>query len=403
MHPSYERITINVSNLAQRAGKGREAIFWFVVLLGYLALNVLLGTRCYRFIKDCVYERLPAWPVFVVQGLLVVLSLCAMFLQEGGWARIIATVGGWYLGVFFYAILGLIVVQLVRGVLRVTGAVTRAQWKSVQVRRIVGWTLCACVAAVSLFGAVMARSPYVREVQVAVDKPLAGHDQLRVVLVSDLHLGLQMGAGEMEDMVARINALSPDIVCIAGDLFDGSIDKVADLTAVEQAFTKLNSRYGVYACFGNHDSGETKAQMVDFCERAGITLLQDQVVQVEGLVIAGRKDASPIGERDASRLSMQQLLYAADQDAPILMLDHQPSSVQEAEENGVDLLMCGHTHRGQLFPINLITHSLFPIDWGTLRTGSTTTVVSSGFGFWGSAMRVGSRAEIVQIDLQFMP
>lgn len=392
---------MDVSCVAQCAWKGRDAIFWFAILFAYLALNVFLGIKFYRFIRECLYDRLPAWAFFLAQGVLMVAFVCSMFLHGGTWPRIIATVGGWYMGAFFYALLGLLLVQLVHAVLRLTGAVTKAQWKSVRLRRLVGLTLCACVAAVSIFGAVMARSPYVRKEQVTVDKPLAGHSQLRVVLVSDLHLGLQMGAGEMEDMAARINALSPDIVCIAGDLFDGSMHKVADVPAVEQAFTKIHSRYGVYACLGNHDSGDTQSEMVAFCERVGVTLLQDETVEVEGLTIAGRKDASPIGERNASRLSMQQLLYTADKGAPILMLDHQPASVQEAVENGVDLLLCGHTHRGQMFPINLITHSMFPIDWGVLRTGETTTVVSSGFGFWGPAMRVGSRAEIVQIDLQF--
>ena len=389
--------------MALCAWKGREAIIWLIIVLAYFALNVALGIRCYRFIKECLWDRLPAWLFCLAYALLCLAFVCSMFLRGGIWARILATVGGWYLGVFFYVLLGLLLVQIARIVLRFTGAVNSMQWKSVRVRRIVGLTLCAGVAIVSIFGAVMARTPYIREEQVVVDKPLAGRDQLRIALVSDLHLGLQMGVGEMQDMVARINALSPDIVCIAGDLFDGSTKKVADLRAVEQALSNLQSRCGVYACLGNHDSGDTKDEMIALCERAGIVVLQDQIVQVEGIAIAGRKDASPIGERGASRLSLQQLLYTTDSNAPIVVLDHQPASVEEAAQNGVDLLLCGHTHRGQLFPLNAVTHSLFPIDWGMLQTGKTTTIVSSGFGFWGPAMRVGSRAEIVQIDLQFTP
>jgi predicted MPP superfamily phosphohydrolase len=114
------------------------------------------------------------------------------------------------------------------------------------------------------------------------------------------------------------------------------------------------------------------------------------------LYLIGRKDKT-----DKNRDSFFDLASETDRSLPVIAMDHQPLSLKEAEQAGVDLLLCGHTHRGQMAPNHLITKRLFEIDWGYKQNNQLHTIVSSGFGFWGPPLRIGSRSEIIQIDISF--
>ena len=161
---------------------------------------------------------------------------------------------------------------------------------------------------------------------------------------------------------------------------------------------ELHAPLGVYAVPGNHDYyGNDVDQLVVEMDKIGIQVLADETALVANdFYIVGRKDLAA-----KSRRTTTALVAGLDQNKPLIMMDHQPVEFDEASDSGIDLLLSGHTHRGQLFPANLITRLIFENHYGYLKKDQLHSIVTSGFGTWGPPLRIGSRAEIVEINLKF--
>ena len=162
----------------------------------------------------------------------------------------------------------------------------------------------------------------------------------------------------------------------------------------------LRATYGVWACLGNHDAGTTAPDMQAFLQRCGIGLLNDKHTAIDSkLILIGRLDASPIGGYGGLRRQALNL-DGIDGELPIIVLDHNPAHIHEYGAE-YDLILCGHTHRGQLFPASLITNRMYTVDYGYYRADpeSPQVIVTSGVGTWAMPMRVGTDSEIVRIRL----
>ena len=223
---------------------------------------------------------------------------------------------------------------------------------------------------------------------------------IKMVMISDIHLGTVGCEGRLESIVKEINSQKPDVVCIAGDLFDSSMDLLSDPEKAIENLKKIESTYGVYACFGNHDAGDTFGQMSDFLEKANINILNDQYTVIdERLILAGRLDKSAIGGRDIKRKALSKI--EGDNDLPVVVMDHNPANYSDYSSD-VDLILSGHTHKGQIFPVNLVTDILYEVDYGYYRKDSKSPqiIVTSGIGYWGMPMRVGSDSELVVINFK---
>ena len=263
-----------------------------------------------------------------------------------------------------------------------------------------GWGTFLLLAAVCTYGFLHAKIIQVQEYSVSISAKESEVSSLRVVLLSDVHLGYITDEAYVARLVEAINSQGADFVCIAGDLFDGDVTSLDDREAIAGLFGSIESRYGVYACLGNHDAGAGYEEMVAFCQEAGIVLLEDETAVVEDvLVISGRRDLSPIGNQGATREEFAET--AQMQTLPTIVLDHQPSSVSDYRAP-VDLVLSGHTHKGQMFPFGLVTNAIFEVDYGYYETAAgVSVIVSSGAGTWGPPMRVASDSEIVSILLDF--
>lgn len=217
---------------------------------------------------------------------------------------------------------------------------------------------------------------------------------LRIVAISDLHLGYGIGEKEFEGWVNTINAENPDIVLIAGDIIDNSVRPLNEGRFAE-VFHKINAPMGIYACPGNHEYISGMQESLDFMKKAGVNLLCDSVAEVDScFYIVGRDDRS-----NPSRRSLKSLVDSLDKTKPIILLDHQPYNLEEAEVNGVDLQISGHTHQGQVWPISMITNKLYERDHGFIKKGNANIYVSSGIGIWGGKFRIGTQSEYVVIDV----
>ena len=221
----------------------------------------------------------------------------------------------------------------------------------------------------------------------------------------------------MNNMVEKINALSPDLVVIAGDIFDNEYDALDDPAKLAATLRTIQSTYGVYACYGNHDiqekilagftfhQDEAKAsdpRMDVFLADANIHLLQDEGVLIDdSFYLYGRADYERPGRGIQQRQSPAELTQDMDQSKPILVLDHEPRELQELANAGVDLDLCGHTHDGQMFPGNLTIHLFWENPCGYLQKGRMHNIVTSGLGVFGPNMRVGTKSEICCIDVRF--
>lgn len=255
----------------------------------------------------------------------------------------------------------------------------------------------ALTAIVLLIGHINATNVKLVRLNVEVDKPLSEH--LRVVAVSDIHLGGIIGNKRLQKLVDIVNAQNPDVVLLVGDTFDGDIAPVLK-SNVCALFSGISSRYGIFAVTGNHDYMGDYMKKIECLRNSGITLLCDSVVQVSNVYIVGRNDRQSEHALSIRRRPLAELVQPLDSNRVIILLDHQPYALEEAQQCGVDLQLSGHTHNGQMWPFSLVIDSMYELGHGFMQKGKTRYYVSSGYGTWGPRVRIGSRAEVVVVDIK---
>ncbi len=216
-----------------------------------------------------------------------------------------------------------------------------------------------------------------------------------VALVTDLHLGNVRGARFASRVVAKLQRLRPDAVFISGDLFDGT---KADLDALAEPWKQLSAPAGIYFVTGNHEEFTDRAKFITAVQRAGVRVLNNEKVDVQGLQIIGVHDGE-LDDPQEYRALLQQM--DLDWSRASILLAHQPSNLEIAEEEGVSLQLSGHTHGGQIWPWTLVAarvHGRFI--HGLNRLGELLVYTSNGAGTWGVPMRLGTKSEIVMIRLE---
>ena len=367
--------------------------------------------------------------------------------------RVMKQIGNYWLGVLLYMILIIVVADVVRLVLLHVLHIDREKLCTPRVRRIVGRACMALILAVSVLGVVNAGIVRTTPYEITVNKQAGKMDSLKVVLAADLHLGYNIGVLQMQKMVEKINEQDADLVVFAGDIFDNEWEAVEKPDEIAGILRGIRSKYGVYACYGNHDveepilagftfggseSKQSSAEMDSFLEQANIKLLRDEGVLIDGsFYLYGRPDAqrpgaaamgaaagteanegtaqaasaqtvsgqSPqnqtAGASEYTRLTPAEITQGMDKSKPILVIDHQPRELAELAAAGVDVDLCGHTHDGQIFPANIIVNLTWKNSYGYLKEGQMHNIVTSGVGLFGPNMRVGTKAEICPITIMF--
>jgi hypothetical protein len=198
-----------------------------------------------------------------------------------------------------------------------------------------------------------------------------------------------------------LKEMNPDIVLLLGDIVDGEIGPVlrGDLL---RYFTCPKCNDGLYAITGNHEFIGGGSRTIPYIESKGIRVLKDEVVTLEGgIQLIGRIDRDSYRFYRKERLSLDKLMEQVDTMKPVILLDHQPFHLSETAEKGVDLQLSGHTHNGQMWPLNYITARIYELSYGYLKKGNTHFIVSSGYGLWGPRVRSGSRSEVLLINITF--
>ncbi|WP_018290962.1 metallophosphoesterase [Verrucomicrobium sp. 3C] len=266
-----------------------------------------------------------------------------------------------------------------------------------------GAGLVILVAVLLLKGAWNARRILVQELDLSLGSSLAPPSALpclTIAVASDLHITGIFGAKRLARIAEAIRSTSPDLVLLPGDLVDASA-QVLEKAGVGALFGSLSAPLGVFACLGNHEYYSGADGVDAFLTKNGVSVLRDQCVEVGGLLrIAGRDDRAKTVLGDGRpRQPLRQILEKSDPRLPLLVLDHRPSALDEAADCGAALLVSGHTHDGQFWPINHVVSRLYPLACGYAHRGKTHIVVTRGAGTWGPPIRIGQCSEIFRITL----
>jgi uncharacterized protein len=267
--------------------------------------------------------------------------------------------------------------------------------------RLAAISAAAVGLLVSGWAALEGRKVHVKRVEVPLKKLSRAFDGLRIVQLSDVHVGPTIGREFIEHVVATVNGLSPDVVAITGDLVDASVE---DLEHHVAPLARLASTYGTFFVTGNH---EYHAGAPEWCEHLGtlgMRVLRNERVALERhgsvLQLAGIDDYESANFRVGHRADLPKAVAGRDPKLPLILLAHQPRAVHEAVQHGVDLQLSGHTHGGQLWPMGLLQRLGQPLVAGLARFGETFLYVSCGTGHSGPPMRFAAPAEITHIVLR---
>ncbi len=257
------------------------------------------------------------------------------------------------------------------------------------------------VSFIVLGGYLNARAPRIKTLVLSIPKKGSGVKSLNIAVASDIHLGTIVCKSKLERIVALINSLNPDLVLLPGDVVDEDIGPVIR-NNLGETLRKIRSKYGVFAITGNHEYIGGVEPACKYLGEHSITMLRDASVKIDDvLYVVGREDISIRGFTGKTRKPLPELMMDVDKNFPVILMDHQPFRLEEAEANGVDLQLSGHTHHGQLWPFNFITKKVYELSWGYMKKGNTHFYVSCGVGTWGPPIRTGNTPEIINIKLTF--
>ena len=390
----------------------------------YLLVCAYILFRCIPWILvlHAVFQN-----VWVCRGiglvyLFVVFSILIAFMApDSGFRRFMKLLSNYWLGVLVYAIMTLGIADGVRLIIKYPLKNINFPGREIlfsNVGTAVIGTVCAVIISViSIYGVINAGNIQTTKYEISVGKKAGKLKSLNVVLIADLHLGYNIGCRQMEQMAEKINAQNPDLVVVAGDIFDNEYEALDNPDRLAEILRGIHSKYGVYACYGNHDiqekilagftfGGRAKKQssveMDEFLEKAGFTLLRDEYVLIDNaFYLYGRPDYERPGRGIEERKTAQEITDNMDLSLPVLVIDHEPRELQELADAGVDADLCGHTHDGQLFPGNITIKFLWENACGYLKKDNMHNIVTSGVGLFGPNMRVGTKSEICDIVMHF--
>ena len=352
----------------------------------------------------------------------VVFSILIAFMAPAsGFRRFMKLLSNYWLGVLVYTIMTVGIADglrlLIKYPLKNVAFPGRELLFSNVGTAVVGAVCAVIITTVSIYGMINAGNIQTTKYDISIDKKAGKLDSLNVVLIADLHLGYNIGCRHMEKMVDKINAQNPDLVVVAGDIFDNEYEALENPDRLAAILRGIQSKYGVYACYGNHDiqekilagftfggkeKKESSVKMDEFLEKSGITLLRDEYVLIDdSFYLYGRPDYERPGRGIDERKSPQEITEDLDLSLPVLVIDHEPRELQELADAGVDADLCGQTHDGQLFPGNLTIKLMWENACGYLKKGNMHSIVTSGVGLFGPNMRVGTKSEICDIMMHF--
>lgn len=251
-----------------------------------------------------------------------------------------------------------------------------------------------CTVCLLAYGYFNYKNPDINRIDITLDKPLEG-GPMKVVAISDVHLGNGTRKPQLQKFVKMINAEKPDLIVIGGDLIDNSLLPLYQQNMAEE-LRQLEAPMGIYLSPGNHEYISGMEECERFLKDTPIQLLRDTIVTLpNGLQILGRDDRS-----NRRRTPIADLMKKADATKPILLLDHQPYEVAKKDSLGIDIQFSGHTHHGQVWPLSLLVENMYEQSHGYRKWTNSHVYVSSGLSLWGPPFRIGTDSDMAVLTIK---
>ena len=369
--------------------------FFLFAFLVYTLINSYVFLRSKQALPQSKTVRLIYYAVYCFLFSAFILAMLGRNILPLIVQKILYFPGTVWLGMMLYLFLFFLLTDFIYLIIRIFRRILPAdkhRYRKIQV--LSGYVLIGCVI---IYGYYQFINPKIVEQKIEIAKKAGEYRQLKVVGISDLHLGALIDNARLEQYVRLINEQHPDLILIAGDIVDNNALPL-EKERMWETINKLQAPLGAYFCLGNHEYLSGIDASMNFLRKTNLHLLVDSTVVINNSIrLIGRDDK----QGAFNRKSLSDLLKGTDPDLPAILLDHEPFHLNEAEENGIDLQFSGHTHHGQIFPGNLFTDWMYELSYGYKQRGTTHYFVSSGLGQWGPPLRIGTHSEIVVFNIQF--
>ena len=392
-------------------------MFGKIFLVLYVLVQILISVITEYSIKNSkTFEKIGQKTKIVrilIYAFLAAVPVLGAYLPKSQFKFFCMGFGNIWLGFFmFYSVFVLVLFPVLQFIIKKE----KKEDKSLIGRAFQFAFLAAFIILV--YGLFHAQQPKLVNYDIELANESAKGENLKIVLLADLHLSVNSDIKATEKMVELANGCDPDLIVIAGDIFTSNFDGLKDPEKYSDALSRMHAKYGVYAVCGNHDVDENliggfsispvsqafrTAEMEKFFADAGFNVLYDENVELgDGLfILSGRVDGEKAGDGTADRLSPDQLLKDTDKSKPVIVLQHEPIEFRSLADSGADLVLCGHTHNGQIFPGNLVVPFFNENAYGVKELYGTTTVVTAGVGYYGPPIRFGTDSEVTVVNVRF--
>lgn len=369
--------------------------FHSIITLAYTIPNIYIFIRVWRLFISKDY-RLHYTAVYL---------LIAAIYPAGDWfndeglefiGEILIAISNYLLPFYLYLFLVILLFDiflLVNLLIKILPSDIR---KSYRFRKYCLSAFISVSALVVIGGALNFSNIRTTEYQITLPGKSSGIDHLRIAFVADFHLNKKTNIQFVRRFASKIETISPDLMLFGGDIVEGNSDD-GNISEHERLLRQIDTKYGVYGVLGNHEyyGGEDDGS---FFKKAGISLLRDTLIVFNNaFTLAGRLDS-----HFRFRKQVSELLEGANDSLPVILLDHRPTELELVSRTKADVQLSGHTHDGQMFPINLITRKVYLLSKGYRKIGNTHFFVTSGIRQWRFPVRTIGKSEIMVIDINFI-
>ena len=359
------------------------------IFTGILTVFIIANLYIFSQLKDSIthLRKGISYTIYILYWLFVSL-MPINFLVRGlglnkGLSQFIYTVGTGWLVFTLYMTIILIIISLIKYI-----------YKPLRYKFVIALLTTFIILTIGYYNYA---NPEITNIKIDLSSKYKKNKSMRIVGISDIHLGYSTDKIMLKRHVKEINFLNADAIIISGDLIDHDIQPVLDQKMYEE-INNLQSKYGTYACLGNHEYIGGIKNSRRFINSTNIKLLIDKSITLpNGLQILGRDD-----KINKDRKEVDFLLLSRNPNMPMLILDHQPPhKLDELANVDADIQFSGHTHRGQIWPMNLIVDKIYELSHGYRKINDLHIYVSSGLGLWGPSFRIGTISEIVVFDIKY--
>lgn len=369
-------------------------MFHLYISLAYLIPNIYVFFRIKNLFITKSYRH---WYILIYVLLAIIYPLNQNFLRNNTdfLSQFLSILAGYLLPFYLYLFLSVLVFDLFL-LLNLIFKIASVELRKSFSFRLTAFSCMLFLSVATVIGGVInLNTIQVSKYNIAIPKRNSNIGHLRVAFVADFHIHQKTDLRFVEQFVRKVNVLQPDIVLYGGDIVEGRGESATSVE-IESALKSIQTKYGAFGVLGNHEfyAGQENGS---FFRKAGITMLYDTLIKInDSFYLAGRID-----QHFRNRKTLSEVLGSNSADLPVIMLDHRPTQLQEVSRTPVDAQFSGHTHNGQLFPLNYIIHRMYELSWGYRKIQNTHFFVTSGLRLWGPPVKTAGKSEIMLVDFTF--